>query len=72
MTRYGIDLLEDKRPGNIRNLADNLGVHQIAQTNETGCRPCGDSYVVQHASDAEFGFADIEPQGNDKAEGTSV
>ena len=61
VTWQHVDTLEDKGPGDIRHLADNLGVHQVAQADEAGCRSCGDGDVVEHLPDVQLGMLHIEP-----------
>ena len=68
MTRNSIDLLKDKGPGDVCDLADNLAVHEVAKTDETSRRSCGDSDVIENGPNAEFGLADIEPKGNHQAQ----
>ena len=52
MARKVVDTQEDEGPGHIGHLADNLAVHQITQTDETGRGSGGDGNVVQYRPDA--------------------
>ena len=64
--------LEDKGPGNICHLADNLAIHQIAQTDKTGCRSCGNRNVVEYLPNAELSLADIHQKRYNQTQSTSV
>ena len=46
MTRYSIDTFENKGPGHICYLADNLRVHEVAQTDAAGHATCSDGDIV--------------------------
>ena len=64
MAGHSIHFLEDKGPGHVCDLADNLRVHQVAKADKTGRGACGDGDIVEYCPDAEFGLADIEPEGD--------
>ena len=72
MAWHLVDMLEDEGPGHVCDLADDLGVHQVAQADEAGGGACGDGDVVEHRPDAELRLADIEPEGDHQAQRTSV
>ena len=67
-----VDTFEDERPGHFRHLADNLGVHQVAQSDEASHRAGGNGDIVQHPPQAKLRLFDIEPQGDDQTEGTAM
>ena len=72
VARHHIYPLEDKSPGYVCDLADNLGVHEVAQTDETSRRTCGDGDIVEYRPDAQFGMLYIEPEGNHKSQRTTM
>ena len=48
MARHRIDAFEDESPGHIGGLSDNLGVHEVAQSDKASRGRGGNSYVVEH------------------------
>ena len=52
MAGHHVDTLKDKGPGHISDLADNLGIHQVAEADEAGGGSCGDGDVVEDCPDA--------------------
>ena len=72
MPRKHIDTFEDKGPGNVRHLADNLAIHEVAQADETRCGSCSNGDIVQYRPDAQFRFFDVEPQGDNQAQCASM
>ena len=72
MAWHRIYTLEDKCPGHICYLTNNLRVHQVAQTNETGCYTRSNSNIVEYHPNAELGLLDIKPKGNHQTEGTTM
>ena len=67
VARHHVDTLEDKGPGYVCDLTDDLRIHKVAKTDEAGGGSCGDSDVVKDCPNAEFRLADIEPEGNHQA-----
>ena len=72
MARLTVYLLEDKGPGHIGRLADDLRVHEVAQADAAGGEGGGNSDIVEHCPEAQLGLAAIEPQGNHQAQRTTV
>jgi hypothetical protein len=72
MARAVVHLLEDERPRHVRNLADNLGVHQVAQSDEARRGRRGDGDIVQHGPQVDVRLAVIEPQGDHQSERSAV
>ena len=63
---------ENKPPRQSGRVTHNLRVHQISQADKTGRNRCGDGNIVQHPYNVYFCFADVEPQGNNQADGAAV
>lgn len=62
VARRTVNTLKDKRPGHIRNLADDLRVHQIAKPYETCRHGSGYGDIVEHRQYLHAGIAAIEQQ----------
>ncbi len=63
---------EDERPWHVGHLSDNLGVHQVAQSDEGGCDARADSHVVENHPTAHLGVAAIEPDADEHSYHTAV
>ena len=72
MARQHVHALEDEGPGHIGGLADDLGVHQVAQADEAGRDGCGDGNVVEHRPHLELRPTDIKHQGDDETQSAAV
>ena len=64
--------VEDECPGDIGGLANNLGVHQIAQANEARHGGYGDGNIVHHDPRLDLGLAAVEHHADDEADGAAV
>ena len=40
--------MENECPGHIGGLADDFGVHEVADADAAGCERCGNAHVVEH------------------------
>ena len=72
MTGKTVHSLENKSPGHIRHLTDNLRVHQITQADEAGGGSGGNGNIVEHGPDAYLTIPYIEPKGNDQSESSTM
>jgi hypothetical protein len=61
-----------KAQGHICNLADNLGVHEVAQSDEARRDGRGDGDIVEHNPQIDVRLTVIEPQGDHQSERSAV
>ena len=72
VARHLVDALEDEGPGHVGHLADDLRVHQIAQTDEARRGAGGDGDVVEHRPQGNLLPAHVEQQSQDEAQRAAV
>jgi len=72
MAGQHIHLLEDESPRNVGSLADNLAVHEVAQTDEAGGGAGGDGDVVEHRPEAQLRALAVEPEGEHQTRRAAV
>ena len=65
-------LHEDKAQRRISGFAHNLGVHQVAQTDEAGRDGRGYGDIVEHAHQIDFVLSHVEPKGYHETQRTAV
>ena len=56
MAGRSIYFLEDKSPGNVCYLADNLRVHKVAETDKTSRYSCGDGDIIEYTKEIQEAF----------------
>ena len=72
MAGHHVHPLEDESPGYVRRPPDNLGVHQIGQTDAAGGDGGGYGNHVEHVHVVHLRLAAVEPQGDDESQRTAV
>ena len=68
MARHHINPFEDKGPWHIRNLANNLRVHEVSKTDKASCYTSGNGDIVKYRPDAQFRMLHIEPKGKHQSQ----
>lgn len=63
MTRVLIFTDEDESPRHIGHLADDLGVHQVAEADEHGGDARDDAHVVEYHPALDFQVSTVDPNG---------
>lgn len=61
MAWHAVNLLEDKGPRHISNLAYYLRVHKVAQSDKACRNRCGNGNIVEYLPYVHFGTANVQP-----------
>ena len=64
--------VEDESPGYGCYVTDDFGVHQVAQTDESGCGRGGNAYHVEHGHELHFIPMAVEKQRQEETGGATV
>jgi len=72
MARVLVDLLEDERPGHVGDLTDDLGVHEVAKSDERRRDTRADTHVVEHCPHVDFVAVGVDEDGDDHSDDATV
>ena len=68
----GVAGVEDEAPGEIGGVADDFGVHQVAEADEAGHGGHGDGDIVHDRPGTHLGLPAVEGHGDDESDGSAV
>ena len=68
----GITAMEDESPSDVGRIADDFGIHQVAETDAAGGGGYGDGDIVHYHPRTELHLAPVEEHGDDESDGAAM